>query len=720
MLTQEKVDYSDLIHALAKRKVEHNLAKNKHDGYHDVDDHGNIPWDEPVDFKRVSNHPDGGSYGMRCIGENFYRWLDVHPVYINPDSSLAGAWIGFIPGVGGWRPEDRPTHLEPLHKKYRILGSGIGAGNHLGPDMSIGLKRGWGGLLEDIRYYRQFNHPANTDFYDGEERLVEGIQNWMRKHVLKARLMADETANPFHRQNLLSIADMNEWLVDHPPRTVREACQFLGWFQVVDRMWGAGGALGQLDELLRPFYEAEQAAGTLDEDEVTWDIASLFINDTHYSQIGGPAPDGHDLTSPISFLILKAAHLLNIPTNLAVRIHDNLDPALLQKALEYHFEDGSGVSFSLSGGLDKGYSRNGFPIGLARMRAKVGCNWTALPGLEYSLQDVTRQCITTPLMLALDDLVSETSAPKDMEELWDRYIYHLGVSVDLMKEGFDWHMAHHSKNRPEIVINLFCHGPVERGLDVAEGGVDIVNIAVDGFGLAVVADSFAAIEQRVVNEKRLTWQELMACLRTNFEGAERTRLMLRASPRYGSGSSRGDWWAQRIAQTYVGLVKNKRTPGGYNVIPGLFSHGDIAALGKTLGATPNGRLAGKSISHSSNPDPGFATDGSAAPTAKANAVASTQPGWGNSAPLQLDIDQHLMQEAGGIEALETLIKTHHQMGGTLINLNVVSKEKIMEAHADPEKYPDLVVRVTGYSAYFHSLSPEYRQQIVDRFIRQGN
>jgi formate C-acetyltransferase len=63
-----------------------------------------------------------------------------------------------------------------------------------------------------------------------------------------------------------------------------------------------------------------------------------------------------------------------------------------------------------------------------------------------------------------------------------------------------------------------------------------------------------------------------------------------------------------------------------------------------------------------------------------------------------------------------LIKAHNAMGGTLINLNVVSKEQILEAHADPTRYPDLVVRVTGYSAYFHSLSPEYRQQIVDRFL----
>ena len=113
-----------------------------------------------------------------------------------------------------------------------------------------------------------------------------------------------------------------------------------------------------------------------------------------------------------------------------------------------------------------------------------------------------------------------------------------------------------------------------------------------------------------------------------------------------------------------------------------------------------------------------AHDGSSAPTAKANAVAATQPGWGNSAPLQMDVDSHLLEEVGGIEALEALIKTHNQMGGTLINLNVVSKQQILEAHADPSRYPDLVVRVTGYSAYFHSLSPEYRQQIVDRILSQ--
>ncbi|MDR0450567.1 MAG: hypothetical protein LBH26_04810 [Treponema sp.] len=71
---------------------------------------------------------------------------------------------------------------------------------------------------------------------------------------------------------------------------------------------------------------------------------------------------------------------------------------------------------------------------------------------------------------------------------------------------------------------------------------------------------------------------------------------------------------------------------------------------------------------------------------------------------------------GGIENIKALIRAHNRMGGTLININVVSKDKILEAHANPGKYPDLVVRVTGYSAFFKSLSPEYRQQVVDRWL----
>jgi len=715
---EQKPNYQQRIDALRETKLEHTEIKLKERGYFDIDDHGYVPWQEPINFKPGSNHPSGGCYGTKCIGENFRNWLEVHPVYIHPMSALAGAWIKSPPGIGGWKSEDKPTHLYPLHKKYNLIYTGIGAMNHLGPDMRLGLELGWGGILDKIRYYRNLNKPSDTGFYDGEEAFVLGVQTWIKNHVTKAKEMATEENNPVIRDNLFAIADMNEWLAQNPPRTLREACQFLAWFQSVDRMWALGGALGQLDELLMPYYENDKAAGIIEDDEVVWYIASLLFNDTHYSQIGGPSPDGRDLTSRMSFLILEALHRLKIPANIAVRVHEDLDPQLLSQSIKYLFEDGTGASYSCSKGLDEGYSRNGIPKQLARMRAKVGCNWTALPGIEYCLQDVTRLCLVTPFFHAFNELVSDDETPNTMDSLWNRYIEHLSISVDTIKRGFDWHMEHQAENSPEIVLNLFCHGTIERGLDASAGGVDIYNLTCDGVGLATVADSFAAIEQRVVKEKRLTWEELAQHLENDYKDAENVRLMLKNIPRFGTGGSRADWWAKRLSEAFSHLVKDTPTPNGYNVIPGLFSHGIVAQLGRNISATPNGRHARAPISHSANPDPGFMPNGNAAPTAKSNAVAAVQPGWGNSAPLQIDFDRHLAKDYGGLKAIETLIKTHNAQGGTLVNINVISKEQILEAHANPEKYPDLVVRVTGYSAFFKSLSPEYRQQIVDRILAE--
>lgn len=739
--------YRQRIEALRIVKNAHTETKIDLYGYFDTDDHGYIPWTEPIPFDAVPSHPSGGCYGIRAIGENFRRWLEVHPVYINPMSSLAGAWVfKGIPGVGdwqqptrqprrapapskrpkqaasgprNWKPEDRPRHLSSLHARYNIYNHGIGSANHLGPDMAIGLALGWGGLLGKVRAYREQNRPLDGSFYDGTEQLVLGVQAWIGRHVDRAREMAVAESDPVLHANLLAIAETNEWLVEGSPRTLREACQFLAWFQCIDRMWGLGGALGQLDELLLPYYEADVAAGREDDESVVWHLASLFFNDPHYSQIGGQAPDGRDLTSSMSYRILEAMHRLRTPSNIALRVHEGMDRDLLRRAVTYLCADGTGVSFACAKGLDEGFARNGHPMPLARLRAKVGCNWTALPGIEYCLQDVTRVCLVTPLMLALGDLLADGKGPHTMYKLWAHYARHLGMAVSVVKEGKDLHMAHQADNWPEIVLNLFCHGPIERGVDASAGGVDIVDLAIDGIGLATAADSFAAIEQRVEGESLLSWEDLAETLATDFCGAERVRLMLNSIPRYGSGGALADAWAQRIGDLWGHLVRDAPTPAGFTCVPGLFSHGGTNRYGKQVGATPNGRHAGAPLSHSADPDPGFLPGGSHAATAKANAVAAVQPRWGNTTPLQIELDRKLVQGLGGVASVEALIMAHNAQGGTLINMNVVSRQQVLEAHADPSTHPDLMIRVTGYSAYFRSLSREYRQPIVDRILAEG-
>ena len=129
---------------------------------------------------------------------------------------------------------------------------------------------------------------------------------------------------------------------------------------------------------------------------------------------------------------------------------------------------------------------------------------------------------------------------------------------------------------------------------------------------------------------------------------------------------------------------------------------------------PNGRRSGEPISHGANPNPHFRLDG--AVTAQSNGIAAVQCGYGNTAPLQIEFDPKITVEEGGASAVCALIREHFNRGGTLININILDGEKLMEAHRDPTLHPDLVVRVTGFTAYFVSLTPEFRALVVDRFI----
>ena len=153
--------------------------------------------------------------------------------------------------------------------------------------------------------------------------------------------------------------------------------------------------------LLQPYYEKDTENGAITEEEAVWMIACLLFNDTHYAQIGGLSPAGdRETLSRISFLILEATHLLHIPSNLAVRVHqpvgdqDEAAEELLHRAVEYTIKDGNGVCYSLEKGTSEGYAKNGYPVELGRMRVKCGCNWTAIPGREsvsYTHLDVYKR-----------------------------------------------------------------------------------------------------------------------------------------------------------------------------------------------------------------------------------------------------------------------------------------------------------------------------------------
>ena len=737
----QELTYEQRIAALRETKLRHTREKQQVVGAMDRDDHALIlPPPErrrlvqtmstsgmPITdvllegYEAVSNHPSGGFFGPKACGANFRALLESHPPYIDPLSSLAGAYMVNFNSYRkrGWNPDFAYSHLEAEQKKYQLV-TGIGASQHFCQDLAIGLELGWDGILRKIRHYRQVNAPRAADFYDGLEDIVLGMQHWIGRNAAAAQEMAAREEHPQLRQNLLEMAEINFRLVHEPPRTFREACQWIIWYQMAARMYNGSGSLGRLDVLLTPYYERDTAAGRLTDEEAIFHLACLLLRDTAYIQLGGPDEQGRDVTNRVSFLVLEAAHRLKIPANIGVCVGDQVDPRLLRRGVEILFEDKTGIPKFL--GIDRtteGFARNGYPLELARQRAYSGCHWSALPGREYTLNDCVKINLAAVFEVAWKEMMADEAATPSVAELWARYERHLRRAVEVTAEGLDFHLEHMHEVFPELVLDLLCHGPIERGLDASHGGVDYVNLCVDAAALATVADSFAALEQRVEQEGRLTWAEIAHHLENNWAGpeGERARLMMKSIPRYGSGGSRADAWAVRVSQTFTRLVKEKPTPRGYNMIPGIFSWANTIPMGKTLGATPNGRRAGEPISHGANPDPGFRQDG--APSALAVAIAAVQPGYGNAAPLQIELDPALSKDEGGVDKIASLIKTHFDLGGTQININVIDAEKVLEAHRDPSKYPDLVVRVTGFSAYFASLSPQFRQLVVDRIIREG-
>lgn len=669
-------------------------------------------------FKPKSNHPSGGFFGPKAVGENFRRLLEIHPTYINPMSSMAGVYMVSFNSYRqpGWNPDFDYSHLREEQEKYKLL-HGIGGVQHFCPDLSIGLELGWGGLLRKVHHYRGVNTNA-ADFYAGLDEVILGIQNWIRRHAEDARGMTETEEHPQLRENLETMADICERLVTVPPETFREACQWMVFFQAVAKMYNGGGTWGQLDELLRPYYERDTAAGILTDEEAIFHIACLLLSETAYIQLGGPDAEGNDLSSPVSYLVLEAIHRLKVPANIAIRVGEGLDPKLFRRGVEILFEDKAGFpKFLGDKSINEGFIKNGYPIELARQRIYAGCHWSAIPGREYALNDIVKIDLAAIFDVSLQDMMGDSTVPS-VEELWRRFEKHLRRAVEVIAEGIDFHLEHMHEVFPELVPDLFCYGPLEKGLDATHGGVEYYNMCVDGASLATVADSFAALEQRVEKEERLSWQEMMHYLETDWAGpdGERVRLMMKNIPRFGSGGSRADEWAVRISQTFTRLVKEKPTPAGFNMIPGFFSWAKVVAFGKALGATPNGRHAHAPVSHGPNPEPGFNQGAGGTPTQMAVAVAAVQAGYGNTAPLQLDLDPGLARDQEGVLNIEALLRGHFDLGGTLVNINVLNKEQMLKAHKDPSRYPDLIVRVTGFSAYFANLSEELRQVVVDRIV----
>ena len=732
--------YAERLQALRETKIKHTLEKKEQWGYTNIDDFGTVPISPDYEIEPWYNSSNGSFYGYDGMCENFVRIINAHEPYVDPMEMLCGRWrdmlvnyrgdVHFLPdwlkkkpktmelmkGVTSqwskrWDEQRFPyDDLKPLQEKYNIV-TGIDSDSHLTCDFTIGFELGWGGLLEKVRKYRKIN-PDKKDFYNAEERCILAIMDFIQRHIDKIKEMISTESNPEIKQNLVTMCKACENVKYDPPQTFHEVCQWTAFRNCASRIYTRDGSGFPLDVLLYPYYERDVKAGILDDETAKFLIANLLLIDPHFYQLSGVDENDNDLTNHLSYLVLDAANDMNIACNLTVRYHENCDRNFLKKAVYYLCKNKNGwPRFCNDKALCEGYMRNeGIDKKLARERIAVGCNWMCVPGKEFPMNDVVKINIAKVLDEALKDMKHESE--KSIDRLFALYKKHLKKAIEVTAAGINLHIDHQWEVTPELIMNLFMKNTLEKGLDISQCA-ELYTIGIDGAGLAIVADSFGAIETRIIKEKLLTWDQLYEALDNNFAD-ERIHAIMQSAPKYCQGGTVSDEWALKLTDNWVASIKAQKMPKGRQLIPGWFSWARSIEYGAVVGATPNGRRKGEPISHGANPVPGFRKDG--APTAQSNGIASVQCGYGNTAPLQIEFDPRITMDEKGVDVVLNLIETHFRQGGTLININVLDKEKLLEAHQDPTKHPDLVVRVTGFTAYFASLSPEFRQLVVDRFL----
>ena len=731
--------YADRLKSMRETKIRHTLEKKKQNGYTDLDDFGTVSISSGYEVTPWYNSSNGSFYGYDGMSENFCRVINAHEPYVDPMEMLCGRWRDMLVNYRGdvhylpdwlkkkpkimelmssstdqwskrWDEQRFPyDELKPLQEKYNIQ-TGIDGDAHFACDYRIGFALGFGGFLKKIEKYRKIN-PDKKAFYDAEEKCVRAIIAFIDRHITKIREMIPHENRAEIKASLEEMLKTCENVRLDAPKTFREVCQWTAFFNCASRIYTRDGAGFQLDTLLLPYYENDVKNGILDDETAKFLIANLLLIDPHYYQISGVDENDCDMTNHLSYLILDAADSIDIACNLTVRVHENCDRDFLKKAVYYLLKNKNGwPRFCNDKALCEGYMKNGVDRKTARERIAVGCNWMCVPGKEFPMNDTVKINIAKVFDVALNEMRAEKE--KSCKRLFEIYENHLKIAIDTTAKGINLHLDHQWEVTPELIMNLMMKNTLERGNDISQCA-ELYTIGVDGAGLAVVADSFGAMQTRIEKEELLTWEQLYDALDSNFAD-ERIRLMLSSAPKYCCGNTAADNWAAELTKSWVKNIRAQKMPNGRQLVPGWFSWARTIEYGSKVGATPNGRRRGEPISHGANPNPHFRQDG--APTAQSNGIASVQCGYGNTAPLQIEFDPHVAADEKGVDTVLALIEGHFKQGGTLININVLDGEKLMKANENPEEYPDLVVRVTGFTAYFATLSPQFRQLVVDRFL----
>jgi formate C-acetyltransferase len=271
----------------------------------------------------------------------------------------------------------------------------------------------------------------------------------------------------------------------------------------------------------------------------------------------------------------------------------------------------------------------------------------------------------------------------------------------------------HTVLRPTPLLSSMIDGCIENGMDVTKGGARYNTSGSSNIGLADVTDSLMAVKKLVYDDKKISFADLKKEVDSNFTRDPKILAMIQNSvPLFGSGSRESLELANRITEFIHECYSSRRNYRGGKYTAGFWSMSQHVAYGSLSGALPSGRRAGKAFT------PGLTPQPSASKNFLENImdVAKLNPEFmDNNIAFNVKLMPGLSSSREDtINAMSSYVKTYFLQGGMQMQFNVVTSEMLKDAMAHPENYRNLLVRISGYNAYFVTLNREMQIELIER------
>lgn len=616
--------------------------------------------------------------------------------------------------------------------------------SHVTPDHPAVLEKGFGGILEDVdRARRRAETPSQVAFLDAAAIVARAAiahgERWRSHCLAEARRSTD----PVRAAELAECARIFEQVPARPARTLREALQsvFLTHAMLHQESFQHGISFGRLDQYLRPYFERDLASGRLTREGAV-ELLGCFLGKaaeqvplfnamaTEFFSglssasgitLGGTDARGEDASSDLTHAILDTYDRMRLrQPNLHLRVHPATPRDVLDHALDVLRRGGGMPALFNDPAIVPAVRATGASGADASDYAIVGCVEWGVPRKSFPAAGaafVSLPAVLDDVLHVRDGAHDSSSRPSarfhQMSDLASALRDAMADRVAAAADGNDAIEEAHRLYRPTPLLSVLVDGCIASGRDVTDGGACYNTSGMQGVGLADVADSLAAIEEVVFARRQLTLDELVRVLDADFEGAEvlRRRLADKVA-RYGEDEGRAERWAHRVASDWTALVAARRNRRGGHYAAGFWTMTTHVGFGSRLGALPSGRRAGRPLADGISPANGADRRG---PTASMMAaVAAASSGVGNGAALNEKLAPWIVAGEKGLRLMEDLVRGYFAAGGQQVQFNILDAATLIDAKAHPERHRDLVVRISGYSAYFNDLTDEMKDDLIAR------